>query len=177
MKLSTLFFAALLGETARAYNLGDKATGTTDPDVTENCSQWANSIASGDTCKKLEADFNIDYLQLHEWASYQSTLAFLKNKTNSLAKLVGTEAPTLKNPNYTDSSSSSSATTTTATSSSSSSSSTNSTVTASLNSIATSTATESSSAQQTGNAASSGLTAIPIVMLFVAFSALALQLN
>ncbi|KAJ5132394.1 hypothetical protein N7448_006552 [Penicillium atrosanguineum] len=171
MKLSTLFFAALLGETARAYNLGDKATGTTDPDVTENCSQWANSIASGDTCKKLEADFNIDYLQLHEWASYQST----PDKTNSLAKLVGTEAPTLKNPNYTDSSSSSSATTTTATSSSSSS--TNSTVTASLNSIATSTATESSSAQQTGNAASSGLTAIPIVMLFVAFSALALQLN
>ncbi|KAJ5137393.1 hypothetical protein N7526_003626 [Penicillium atrosanguineum] len=153
MKLSTLFFAALLGETARAYNLGDKATGTTDPD---------NPSLVVDPCNPIEG-----------WSYCVAS----PDKTNSLAKLVGTEAPTLKNPNYTDSSSSSSATTTTATSSSSSSSSTNSTVTASLNSIATSTATESSSAQQTGNAASSGLTAIPIVMLFVAFSALALQLN
>lgn len=79
MKLSTFFFAALLGETAYAYQLGDKATGTTDPDVTESCSQWANEISSGDTCKKLESDFNIDYLQLHEWVSYQIRLSFIDN--------------------------------------------------------------------------------------------------
>ncbi|KAJ6131635.1 hypothetical protein N7523_001341 [Penicillium sp. IBT 18751x] len=162
MKLSILCFAALLGETACAYKLGDKATGTTDPDVTENCSQWANSISSSDTCEKLEADFNIDYLQLHEWAT----------------RLVGTEAPTLKNPNYTGSTSAP-ATTTTATSSpiSTSSTGTESTATASLNVNASSTATESSSSQQTKNVASSGLTNIPALMLSVAFSALALQLN
>jgi hypothetical protein len=78
MKLSTFFIAALLGEAICAYKLGDKATGVTDPDVTENCSGWANDIASGDTCKKLESDFDIDYLQLHEWVSTLPTLTFLR---------------------------------------------------------------------------------------------------
>jgi hypothetical protein len=68
MKLSTLFIVAL-GEAAIAYQLGDKATGMTDPNATRNCSLWANKIASGDTCEKLESDFDIDYLQLHEWVS------------------------------------------------------------------------------------------------------------
>lgn len=68
MRLSTLFIVAL-GEAAIAYQLGDKATGMTDPLVTKNCSLWANKIASGDTCGKLEDDFDLDYLQLHEWVS------------------------------------------------------------------------------------------------------------
>lgn len=78
MKLSTFFIVALLGEAICAYKLGDKATGESDPDVTENCSRWANDIASGDTCKKLESDFDIDYLQLDEWVSTLPTLTFLR---------------------------------------------------------------------------------------------------
>lgn len=87
MKLSTLFIAALLGETSYAYKLGDKATGETDPDVTENCSRWANEIASGDTCKKLESDFDIDYLQLHEWVSWQLPLTPLRIANKNLHRI------------------------------------------------------------------------------------------
>ncbi|KAJ5081719.1 hypothetical protein NUU61_009983 [Penicillium alfredii] len=116
MKLSTLFLAALLGEAVCAWKTGDKATGETDPNVTRRCWLWANDIASGDSCKALEKHFNIDFLQLHEWNpslvkdpcnpiegwSYcvKSPLA-----TNIRAKLTGTDAPVLQDPQSADSSS------------------------------------------------------------------------
>ncbi|KAJ5212099.1 uncharacterized protein N7498_003745 [Penicillium cinerascens] len=189
MKLSIFFIAALLGEAACAYKLGDKATGETDPDVIENCSRWANDIASGDTCKKLESDFDIDYLQLHEWnpslvmdpcnpIEGWSYCVGSPSKTNSLAGLVGTEAPTLKNPNYTGSSSSASASASaTAVSSANSSTNTSSTATANSTSNAASNISESPSAQKTGNAISFGVANVPAVMVSVALSVLTLQLN
>ncbi|KAJ5084905.1 hypothetical protein NUU61_009484 [Penicillium alfredii] len=168
MKFSTLFFAAFLGEAVSAWKTGHKATGETDPNVTQNCSFWANDIASGDTCKALEKYFDLDFKQLHEWNP-----ALVKDPckpiegwsycvdspvaTNSLARLTGTDAPVLKNPPSTDSSSAASAAATS---------------TATETSDATSSATDSASAQKTGGAASFGSANIPGVVFSLAFSIL-----
>ncbi|KAJ5655288.1 hypothetical protein N7507_007238 [Penicillium longicatenatum] len=46
---------------------GDAATGTTDPDVTDNCEFWANDISSTDTCAELESYFDASISELHAW--------------------------------------------------------------------------------------------------------------
>jgi hypothetical protein len=69
MKLTAAILTALLAPATNAWKVGDDSTGMTDPGVTSKCIRWANDIASDDSCKALQSQFDIDYLQLHEWVS------------------------------------------------------------------------------------------------------------
>ncbi|KAK5807559.1 hypothetical protein VI817_001817 [Penicillium citrinum] len=51
----------------KRWTNGDAATGSTDPNVTNDCTYWANGIESGDTCETLEAYFDISQEQLIRW--------------------------------------------------------------------------------------------------------------
>ncbi|EAW14094.1 putative LysM domain protein [Aspergillus clavatus NRRL 1] len=73
MILTPLLLTSLITGTARAsaiqkrFTNGDSPTGTTDPNVVKDCSYWANSITSSDTCVNLENYFGITTAQLTFW--------------------------------------------------------------------------------------------------------------
>jgi hypothetical protein len=64
-----LFGAASASRTQKRWTNGDAATGTTDPNVTDDCTYWANNIETGDTCESLESYFGITQAQLIAWVS------------------------------------------------------------------------------------------------------------
>ncbi|KAL4966219.1 LysM peptidoglycan-binding domain-containing protein [Aspergillus stella-maris] len=73
MRLNELFTQALLvgvGATSaieRRWTNGDNATGSTDPNVTNDCTYWANDIADGDTCPSIAAYYDITESELIAW--------------------------------------------------------------------------------------------------------------
>jgi hypothetical protein len=67
MKPAAALFVVSLASAAHGWKVGDSSTGSTDPDVTTKCTQWANDISSKDSCKALQKEFDIDFQQLHEW--------------------------------------------------------------------------------------------------------------
>ncbi|KAF4762443.1 hypothetical protein HAV15_006492 [Penicillium sp. str.  len=67
MKPVAALFVVSLASAAYGWKVGDSSTGSTDPDVTTKCTQWANDISSKDSCKALQKEFDIDFQQLHEW--------------------------------------------------------------------------------------------------------------
>ncbi|KAJ5889009.1 LysM domain protein [Penicillium taxi] len=72
MKLSTFALIAFIGQTAcslaeKRWLDGDSATSTTDPDVTSDCTYWANNISANDTCANIEEYFDATVAQLHAW--------------------------------------------------------------------------------------------------------------
>ncbi|CAI7571814.1 unnamed protein product [Penicillium glandicola] len=157
MKLTTAVLAALLAPATGAWKVGNDATGMTDPDVTTKCTRWANDITSDDSCKALQSEFDIDYLQLHEWnpsllkdhcvlIEDWSYCVGSSSTTNTQAANIGTNAPTLHSTSTKSTTASAKATATTASSSSDSSSTATSTA---------STTTGSTSATQIGSAVGS----------------------
>ncbi|KAJ5710539.1 LysM domain protein [Penicillium malachiteum] len=73
MRLNILTISCLLAHATASTRIqrrwlnGDAATGTTDPDVTDNCEFWANDISSTDTCAELESYFDASITELHAW--------------------------------------------------------------------------------------------------------------
>ncbi|KAJ6025073.1 hypothetical protein N7540_005870 [Penicillium herquei] len=64
---SLLFGSASASRIQKRWTNGDAATGTTDPNVTNDCTYWANNIETGDTCESLEAYFGMTQAQLIAW--------------------------------------------------------------------------------------------------------------
>ncbi|KAL4938537.1 hypothetical protein BDV06DRAFT_225904 [Aspergillus oleicola] len=180
MKCSVISLAVVLVQGAAGYETDTQASGETDPNVTRNCSTWANSITSGDTCQKLQEDFGIDFLQLHEWNPSLvvdpcspihgwSYCVDSPSKSNDLASKVGTAAPTLSiqsstsasmEPSTTPTSASAQSTATTTADSSSSD------TTDMTTSDPASTVTNPSSPEGTGGAAGTGYGDISLAILF-----------
>ncbi|KAL5358352.1 hypothetical protein BJX96DRAFT_182837 [Aspergillus floccosus] len=75
MQISTLLFTAMLVgavisvQASDGWTNGRNATGTTYPNVTSNCTYWANNISSNTTCKLVQEYFDIDFNHLHGWVS------------------------------------------------------------------------------------------------------------
>lgn len=73
LSLSNIFLGSLLF--GKVFSLpngggwvdGTTATGTTDPEVTDDCDFWANDVKSNDTCSALESYFDITMKQLKAW--------------------------------------------------------------------------------------------------------------
>ncbi|EAU30720.1 predicted protein [Aspergillus terreus NIH2624] len=80
--LSVLLTAMLMGAVSSVqaeggWTTGRNATGTTDPNVTSNCTYWANDISSSATCEQVQEHFDIDFNHLHAWVSLVVDLARL----------------------------------------------------------------------------------------------------
>lgn len=69
---------------------GASATGTTDPNVANDCTYWANNIASDATCEGIETYFGISHAELTTWVrillySACYPFAWLTGRPESLA--------------------------------------------------------------------------------------------
>ncbi|KAJ5878944.1 hypothetical protein N7455_002409 [Penicillium solitum] len=106
MKPVAALFVVSLASAAYGWKVGDSSTGSTDPDVTTKCTQWANDISSKDSCKALQKEFDIDFQQLHEWnpsllkdpcvpIEGWSYCVGSSSKSNDQASGMGTAAPSL----------------------------------------------------------------------------------